>query len=181
MSERFKVFAEAPKEYFNLIPQTGVVHLLCEECPRSNAVWDMAIRDDGRVFFSACGESQYSEYARLYEYDKVNKKLIKHFNLEDKIIEREETPRTSKFHTAMDFLPDGRIITTTHTTSPSPKHPLWLPYEYANHQWEGYSGSNILIYDPDTGTVEGKGVISPFDTTYGGTYCKKTGDYFCTT
>lgn len=181
MSERFKVFAEAPKEYFNLIPQTGVVHLLCEECPRSNAVWDMAIRDDGRVFFSACGESQYSEYARLYEYDKVNKKLIKHFNLEDKIIEREETPRTSKFHTAMDFLPDGRIITTTHTTSPSPKHPLWLPYEYANHQWEGYAGSNILIYDPDTGAVEGKGVISPFDTTYGGTYCKKTGDYFCTT
>ena len=56
MSERFKVFAEAPKEYFNLIPQAGVVHLLCEECPRSNAVWDMAIRDDGRVFFSACGE-----------------------------------------------------------------------------------------------------------------------------
>ena len=76
---------------------------------------------------------------------------------------------------------DGRIITATHTTSPSPKHPTWMPYEYANHQWEGYPGSDILIYDPATGVVENKGTLSPYDTIYGGTYCPKTGDYFCTT
>ena len=181
IKEYFKIFREVPKEYFDLIPQSGVTHLLCEECPKSNAVWDMAIREDGRVFFSACGESQYSEYARLYEYDRKNKKLILHFKLEEKLIERKETLRSSKFHTAISFMEDGRIITTTHTTSPSPNHPGWLPYEYANHQWEGYPGSSILIYDPDTGVVEGKGIISPFDTTYGGTYCKTNGDYFCTT
>lgn len=177
----FSILEKQPKEFFDLIPQTGVTHLLCEEWPTHNAVWDMVISPDGRVFFSACGESYVAEYARLYEYDFKSKKLINHFNLEDKILLREECLRTSKFHTALSFMEDGRIIATTHTTSPSPNHPTWMPYEYANHQWEGYPGSDIIIYDPKTGVVENKGTISPFDTTYGGTYCPKTGDYFCTT
>lgn len=177
----FVTLNSKPKEYFNLIPQAGVTHLLCEKFPTHNACWDMVISKDGRVFFSVCGESYIAEYARLYEYDYKNKKLIHHFNLEDKILLREECLRTSKFHTALSFMEDGRIITATHTTSPSPNHPIWMPYEYANHQWEGYPGSDILIYDPATGTVENKGTLSPYDTIYGGTYCPKTGDYFCIT
>ena len=177
----FSILNEKPQEFFYLIPQTGVNHLLIEELPTHNAVWDMVTSPEGRVFFSACGESYVAEYARLYEYDFKTKKLIHHFDLEKKILLREECLRTSKFHTALSFMEDGRIITTTHTTSPSPNHPTWMPYEYANHQWEGYPGSDIIIYDPKTGVVENKGTISPYDTTYGGTYCPKTGDYFCTT
>ena len=177
----FSVLGNKPKEYFNLIPQTGVTHLLCEDLPTHNAVWDMAISPEGRVLFSACGESYVAEYARLIEYDHKNKKLIRHFNLEDKIILRDYTLRTSKFHTALSFMEDGRIITTTHTTSPSPLHPTWMPYEYANHQWEGFPGSEILIIDLENGTVENKGVISPYDTTYGGIYCPRSNEYFCTT
>jgi len=177
----FSVLDSKPKDYFNLIPQTGVTHLLCEDMPTHNAVWDMAISPEGRVLFSACGESYVAEYARLMEYDHKNKKLIRHFNLEDKIILRDYALRTSKFHTALSFMNDGRIITTTHTTSPSPLHPIWMPYEYANHQWEGYPGSDILIIDLEKGTVENKGTISPYDTTYGGIYCPKSNEYFCTT
>ncbi len=177
----FVFFNEKPKEFFDLIPQAGVTHLLCEDLPTHNAVWDMVISPEGRVFFPACGESYVSEYARLFEYDFKNKKLIRHFNLEDKILLRNECLRTSKFHTALSFMEDGRIISTTHTTSPSPNHPVWMPFQYANHQWEGYPGSDIIIYDPETGVVENRGTISPYDTTYGGTYCPKTGDYFCTT
>ncbi len=177
----FVVLGSKPKEYFNLIPQTGVTHLLCEDFPTHNAVWDMAISPEGRVFFSACGESYVAEYARLMEYDRKNKKIIHHFNLEDKIILRDYALRTSKFHTAISFMNDGRIITTTHTTSPSPLHPTWMPYEYANHQWEGYPGSDILIIDLEKGTVENKGTISPYDTTYGGIYCPRSNEYFCTT
>lgn len=179
--QTFAVLNEKPHSFFDLIPQTGVTHLLCEDLPTHNAVWDMVISPEGRVFFSACGESYVAEYARLFEYDHKNKKLIRHFDLEKRILQREECLRTSKFHTALSFMEDGRIITTTHTTSPSPLHPTWMPYEYANHQWESYPGSHILIYDPKTGAIENRGLISPFDTTYGGTYCPKTGDYFCTT
>ena len=64
MKNSFLVYKEMPKEFFDLIPQKGVTHLLCEEFPRHNAVWDMARRDEGRVFFSACGES----YTPLYAY-----------------------------------------------------------------------------------------------------------------
>ena len=92
----FSVLGNKPKEYFNLIPQTGVTHLLCEDLPTHNAVWDMAISPEGRVLFSACGESYIAEYARLIEYDHKNKKLIRHFNLEDKIILRDYTLKATR-------------------------------------------------------------------------------------
>ena len=49
MNNPYTVFADKPREFFNLIPQSGVTHLLCEDDPRHNAVWDMAISPEGRV------------------------------------------------------------------------------------------------------------------------------------
>lgn len=181
MNHSFTVMKNKPKEFFHLIPQTGVTHLHCMEDPRHNAVWDMAISPEGRVFFSACGESYLALYARLYEYDHSEKKLIRHFALEDKLLTNPTALRSSKLHTAMSFIGDGRILTTTHTTSPAPDHPTWMPYEYADHPYEGYPGSNLLIYNYLTGETTGLGILSPHDTTYGGTFDPKNGDYFCIT
>ena len=181
MKNKYQVIADKPKEFFELIPQTGVTHLHVTEDPGHNAVWDMAISPEGRVFFSACGESYVALYARLYEYDHKNKKLIKHFNLEDKISLNKNSLRTSKFHTALSFMGDGRIISTTHTTSPAPSHPTWMPYEYAEHPYEGYQGSNLITYDYNSGECRGLGIIFPHDTTYGATYDPKNGDYFTIT
>lgn len=181
MHHSFTVMKDKPKEFFHLIPQTGVTHMHCMEDPQHNAVWDMAISPEGRVFFSACGESYVALYARLYEYDHSNKKLIRHMALEDKLLMSPTALRTSKFHTAMSFIGDGRILTTTHTTSPGPGHPTWMPYEYADHPYESYPGSNLIMYNYLTGETTGLGVISPHDTTYGGTYDPKNGDYFCIT
>ena len=178
MKNPYTVFADKPREFFNLIPQTGVTHLLCEEDPQHNAVWDMAISPEGRVFFSACGESYLSLYARLYEYDKKEKKLIRHIELEREILMNEEGLRTSKFHTALSFIGDGKILTATHTTSPAPSHPTWMPYEFADHPYECYEGSNLLIYDYIKHECHPLGVLSPFDTVYGATYDPKNGDYF---
>jgi len=133
------------------------------------------------VFFSACGESYVALFARLYEYDHKNKKLIRHMALEDKILMSQSALRTSKLHTAMSFIGGGRILTTTHTTSPGPKHPTWMPYEYADHPYEGYQGSNLIMYNYLTGETKGLGVISPHDTTYGGCYDPKNGDYIVIT
>ena len=170
-----------PREFFELIPQTGVTHLFATEDPQHNAIWDMAISPEGRVFFSVCGESYLALYARLYEYDHKNKKLVRHFNLDDKVILNKSSLRTSKFHTAMSFMGDGKMITTTHTTSPAPTHPTWMPYEYAEHPYEGYQGSNLLIYDYNKGEVKPLGIFTPHDTTYGATYDPKNGDYFAIT
>ena len=154
----FSILNEQPAEFFKLIPQRGVNHYMVEDFPTHNAIWDMNISPEGTVFFSICGESYVAEYARLYEFNPKTKTMKHHFNLEDKMILQDRTVRTSKFHTAISFLGDGKLITTTHTTSPSPNHPTWMPYEYANHQWEAYPGSDILIYDLNTGTVENKGI-----------------------
>lgn len=181
MNHSFTVMKDKPKEFFYLIPQTGVTHLHCMEDPEHNAVWDMAVSPEGRVFFSACGESYVALYARLYEYDHSQKKLIRHMALEDKLMMSTSALRTSKLHTAMSFIGGGRILSTTHTTSPGPTHPTWMPYEYADHPYEGYPGSNLIMYNYLTGETTGLGVISPHDTTYGGTYDPKNGDYFCIT
>jgi len=181
MKNPFTVMKDKPKEFFQLIPQTGVTHMHCQEDPEHNAVWDMAVSPEGRIFFAACGESYQALYARLYEYDHAQKKLIRHMELEKKIMMSEETLRTSKFHTALSFIGDSQILTTTHTTSPSPHHPTWMPYEYADHPYEGYPGSNLLIYNYETGETKGLGVFTPHDTTYGATYDPKNGDYLAIT
>jgi hypothetical protein len=89
----------------------------------------MAVSPEGRIFFSSCGESYLSLYARLYEYDHKQKKLIRHLALEDVLLTNPTGLRISKFHTALSFIGGGRILATTHTTSPAPGHPQWMPYE----------------------------------------------------
>lgn len=181
MKHPYTVMKDKPKEFFHLIPQAGVHHVICREEPAHNAVWDMAVSPEGRLFFSVCGESYQALYARLYEYDRRAHRLVRHFGLEERILTNPEALRTSKFHTALSFLGDGRILTATHTTSPAPSHPTWMPYEYADHPYEGYPGSQLLTYNYNTGEVAGLGTISPHDTVYGATYDPKNGDYFAIT
>lgn len=181
MKGKYTVFKDKPKEFFDLIPQSGVTHLLCEDDPRHNAIWDMAVSPEGRIFFSVCGESYESLWARLYEFDKETKSFIRHIELEKELLISPHSLRTSKFHTALSFIGDGKILTATHTTSPAPTHPTWMPYEYADHPYESYPGSNLLIYDYEKKECRGLGVISPHDTVYGATYDPKNGDYFAIT
>lgn len=181
MKHPYTVMKPKPREFFHLIPQTGVHHVLCHEEPAHNAVWDMAVSPEGRIFLSICGESYESLYARLYEYDRKEHRLVRHFGLEEKIMTNPAGLRTSKFHTAISFPREGEILATTHTTSPAPTHPTWMPYEYADHPYESYPGSQLLTYNYETGEVRGLGMLSPHDTTYGATYDPKNGDYLAIT
>ena len=122
----FQCLKEQPESFFHLIPQVGVTHLQTDDVEH-NAVWDMVVTPEGRVFFSSCGESYVPAYARLYEYDHRKKRLIEHFRLEEKIAQSEVAIRASKFHTALSCIGDHKILTTTHTTSPSSRRssPPW--------------------------------------------------------
>ena len=176
----FQCLNAPAKGFFNLIPQVGVTHLLTDDVAH-NAIWDMAVSPEGRVFFSSCGESYVPAYARLYEYDLREKRLVEHFRLDEKVAQSPVAIRASKFHTAMSFVGDHKILTTTHTTSPSVRHPTWMPYEYYNHAFERFQGSDLLLYDYVTHEVKGLGKICDADTTYGATYDPKSGDLFATT
>lgn len=169
-------FNEKPAEFFRLIPQAGVTHLLTDDAAH-NAIWDMAVSPEGRVFFGACGESYTAAYARMYEYDHANKRLVRHFDLERRLALDDVGLRTSKFHTCMTFLGGGEMLLATHTTSPSPRHPMWMPYEYFNHPFESFKGSDLLVWNYNTGATRGLGKFTSHDTIYGATYDPKNGDY----
>ena len=168
-----------PESFFRMIPQDGVRHSVITDHPEHNAIWDMNVRaSDGRVFFSVCGEGLNPQYARLFEYIPGEGRFVNHFAVEKESIQHDRTIRASKFHTAIQFLDDGRLIMQTHTTSPSPRHPSWLPESYVNHQHEAFRGSELFFYDPDTGRAEYKGVLAPYSTLYGGGLSNRGRVYF---
>ena len=176
----YQTMKAEPDGFFRLIPQVGVTHLLTEDDDH-NAIWDMAVSPEGRLFFGACGETYVSVYARMYEYDAKAKRLVRHFDLEKRLALDGVGLRTSKFHTSMSFIGGHKMLTTTHTTSPSPRHPTWMPYEYFNHPFEGFKGSDLLVWDYETNETRGLGKFTSHDTVYGATYDPKNGDYFGTT
>ena len=165
--------------FFRALPEEAVRHRLLNEDMRHNAIWDMAISREGRVFFSLCAELAESRYVRLYEYLPDENAFRLHFRLEDRVIVQDREIRVSKIHTSMAFMEDGRLIMTTHTTSQAPQHPTWMAEGYYQHLWEGFPGSHLLLYDPETGILENRGIPAPHETLYGGTYDPLHRVYYC--
>jgi hypothetical protein len=146
--------------------------------PDHCAIWDYNISPAGRHYFSVCAEGMAPEYVRLYEYFPETGKVELKFRLEDVIITYRRAIRASKIHSSIDFLPDGRLIMATHTTACAPGHPRWMPFAYYPHQWEGYPGSNLLIYDPDTCITTDLGIPVQRESIYGGVYDETTNSYY---
>lgn len=161
------------KKALELIPQSAFKHCFITDSPGYNAAWDYHITPDGRHFIPCCAEGTFPEYVRLYEYyPKTNTMELK-FKLDDKITVYPRTIRPSKFHTCMCSMPNGKLIMTTHTTASAPTHHCWMPEAYYNHMFEGFMGSNVLIYDPNTNEVEDLGIPVPRESIYGAKYIAK--------
>ena len=181
----FSTYGEKEKKvradpaWFRTVNQAAVTQRLIRGTPY-NAIWDFYITKAGRMFFSLCAEGNFPGFAKLYEYLPRTDEFKLHFSLEDKIFQYNDSLRASKFHTSIQEINDGRLIMATHTTARSPVHPVWLPEAYYSHVWEGFHGSVIIIYDPDTGGIENRGVPIPHESIYGGLYDKKHDAYYFT-
>jgi len=133
-----------------------------------NSVWDFVRAPDGRFYISICGEDEQPLSALLYEYDPGTGGTRLIFDLEKVwIVSSTEMP-PSKIHTSIDFLPDGKLIMTTHNTAPAPGHKRWLYEQHYEHPWEGFPGSIVIIVDPDTNEVNIRGIPVPRESLYGG-------------
>lgn len=167
-----------PEALMYTIPQsTAKVYELTEE-PRHVSIWDYAVSPSGEHYFSVCAEGTTSDYARLYEYLPESNTVRRIFRLEDVCITHDEAVRPSKLHSSISFMEDGRVIMASHTTAAAPQHPRWMPFAYYPDLWEGYPGSNLLIYDPKTGETTDLGVPVPHESIYGGTYEASTDSYY---
>lgn len=167
----FEAFSD---EYYTLINQEGVRYALpSKDSDLFNCCWDGVLSPDGKFYLSYGSEKGGMEYAKLNRYDYDKNRVEDCLLTRDYLIADDKRIPASKLHTSMDFMPDGRIICINHTTDKAKQHPEWLPFGYYGHSWEGYPGSSLFIYDPQTGTVESHGVIVSFESMYGGRYDPK--------
>lgn len=170
---------DSPKT-FALIPQEGVK--TCRPNPEvyttSNCCWDATLSPDGIFYLSLGSEGGSGNFAYLNYYDREENDVKTCFYSKDYFLPHERAMPGSKFHSCIDFLPDGRVICCNHNTDKAPSHPEWLPYAYFSHPWESYPGSNVFIYDPKTGFVENCGVPAPKESLYGGVYSKKNNAFY---
>ena len=177
MKEKTYLIHQGQPEDYRVINQTGVKQALTNE-PKHNACWDSHLTPEGEFYFSVCSELMVGEYAKLYKYDFDSNKAHECFYSGDTLLKSNRYIRDSKFHTSICSLPDGRLITLTHTTDKSPCHKAWLPYAFVSNPWEGFAGSELMIYDPKTNHVELKGIPTPRESAYGAVYSPKDNAYY---
>ncbi len=166
------------KEKFRLINQHGVRIVLDPGKTGYPGSWDMNVSPyDGTVYIAMCHEGQ-SEQARLvaYDYAKDESKIV--VKAEKLTLPPVRQLPHTKFHEAIDFLPDGRLIATTHSTDKAPQHPEWMPFAHVDHVYDGFPGSAIVIYDPKTGESRNMGVPAPRESIYGACYDAKHNAYY---
>lgn len=161
-----------PQDY-KLISQTGVQQFVFPLESDHNAIWDSSISPDGTLYFALATELSTAGYVRLCRYNYKTNTVDELFKVEDVIMPFDRAIRASKFHTSISYMNDGRMVMTTHTTDKAPSHPTWMPIPYFHHIWEGYQGSNIVVYDPKTGKAENLGCPVPRESIYGSIYDEK--------
>ena len=153
-----------------LINQAGVRQYCYPLRHTHNAIWDSNAGPDGKLYYGLATEIATAGYVRLCSYDYTTEKAEELFRVEDVIMPQDRAIRASKFHSSICFMPDGKLIMTTHTTDKSPRHPTWMPIAYYHHPWDSFAGGNILIYDPKSGKAENLGIPVPHESIYGALY-----------
>ncbi len=165
-----KRYTLSGREDHRLISQEGVRQFRYPLRFSHNAIWDSNAGPDGKLYYGLATEIATAGYVRLCRYDYRTNETEELFRAEDVILPLDRAIRASKFHSSICFMPDGRMIMTTHTTDKSPRHPTWMPIAYYHHLWDGFAGGSILIYDPRTGRAENIGIPVPHESIYGAVY-----------
>ncbi len=163
---------------FRVMNQKGVRQYAVSRPATHNACWDALLGEDGTVYVALCSELTTHEYAKLAAYDPADNTLKELHYTKELMFANDRFIRDSKFHTAMAWMNDGRMVVLTHTTDKSPEHPAWLPAGYFNHPFEGYPGSSLFTFDPKTGKMENWGIPVHRETIYGAAYDPKHNMYY---
>lgn len=163
-------YQDLPEGFFTPMPGRAVRHFPLPVTSAHNAIWDFADGGDGRYYFALCNEFSSSESVRFYAFDPQTHTYEMLFDGAAATLCPPRAIPHSKIHTSIHPMGDGRLIMTTHTTSPAPGHPYWMFDSYYAHPWEGFPGSHVLIYDPVTRDVRTLGCPVPHDSIYGAVF-----------
>ncbi len=190
---------EAPKKSYvfadredpatkRLINQTSVRARMpkMEESYGANACWDAVVAPDGRLYYPLSSENGFCCATKLAYFDYDQDKVVTCFDAADVLLHPIRKLPHSKFHTSMNIIPrhaiypecpydekDYLLVATTHSTDRAPHHEEWLPFGHHNHVWEGFPGSQIIVWDPKTERGMTLGTPVPQETIYGAKYDPK--------
>jgi len=173
--------ASMPEGYFELLPQEAVRYSKFPINTKHNAIWDFNWGHDGKMYAALCGELGNALNALLYEYDRKTGSLELCFDAGRETMADPRMIPPSKIHTSITPIRDGKVIMTTHTTARSPAHPYWLFDQHYTHQWEGFPGSHVLVWDPVSGQCSNFGIPVARDSIYGACYDDRNNAYWFST
>ncbi len=162
--------ADFPASIWRMVPQAAIRRRYFPGESTHNSIWDLSGSGDGRLYASLCNELIGSAPAQFYEYQPDQDRLTLRFDVGVETLVGSRCIPPSKIHTSIQELGDGRLIMATHTTSPAPGHRHWLLPNYYEHQWEGFPGSHLLMYDPQRQDVRSLGMPVSRDSIYGAKY-----------
>jgi len=174
-------------DYYRLTNRAGVraARPKAEGNDNYNACWDGNIAPDGTFYFTLSSEGGKCDHAKLVRYDFDRNEIIDCFYSGDVVLPKDRQLPHSKLHTSINFIPRGAVhgdlsdpsdylvIATTHSTDRARQHPEWMPFGHHNHVWEGFPGSQILVYDPKSGCTESWGTPVTHESIYGAKYDPK--------
>ncbi len=166
------VFERFSDDYYRVINQHGVKQARPKQEGNENfnTCWDGAISPEGVPYFTLSSEAGKADHAKLVRYDFDKNEIEECFYAGDLVLPKDRQLPHSKLHTSINFMNDGRVIATTHSTDRAKHHPEWMPFGHHNHVWEGFPGSALLVYDPKTGKSEFWGTPVPHESIYGAKY-----------
>lgn len=178
MSYLFKSYDDP--DYYRLIPQAGVKFAEPDEEGNENfnTCWDGAVSPDGVFYYTLSSEQGKCDHAKLMRYDYESNRPVDCAYMGKYALPQSRQLPHSKFHTSINFRPkEGgcgyTVMAVTHNTDRAPQHPEWMPFAHHEDIWEGFPGSQILVYDPDTGFAESWGTPVPRESIYGAKYDPK--------
>lgn len=167
------------KEKLRYINQSGLRIRLDPAGLGYSSCWDLNVSPKtGKIYFAPCHERGIGSQTRLvsYDYEKDESKI--EVKLEDLTLPKERTLPHTKLHESISFMPDGTLLAATHSTDRPPHQPEWLPFAHVDHVWEGFPGSYMIHYDPETGDARNLGMPAPRESIYGGTYVAARDAYY---
>jgi hypothetical protein len=162
--------ASMPEGFFNLLPQEAIRYSKFPVNTKHNAIWDFNWGHDGKMYVALCGELGNALNAILFEYDRKTGSLEFCFDTGRETMADPRMIPPSKIHTSITPIRDGKVLMTTHTTARSAAHQYWLFDQHYTHQWEGYPGSHVLVWDPATRQCSNLGIPVARESIYGACY-----------
>ncbi|MBQ4518067.1 MAG: hypothetical protein II997_05740 [Clostridia bacterium] len=182
------VFERFSDDWRRMINQNGVkCNMVKKEGNENlNAVWDGMVAPDGRFYYPLSSEAGLCGITKLAWYDFENDEVHECFDGAKVLMPNDRKLPHSKFHTSLNTMPrsafypeeaydpkDYLVIGTTHATDRAKHHDEWMPFGHHNHVWEGFPGSQIVMYDPKKGHAISLGIPVPQETIYGAKYDPK--------